>query len=85
MSEVDTISIPPVIVFWNDAWGEDASVSLKDIDNNPVLTATHGWLLVDDDVGVSLGMDKYPSSPKDFRNTAHIPSGMITKIVYLKE
>jgi|TARA_R110000824_G_scaffold22432_8_gene82110 hypothetical protein len=77
--------IPPVIIFWNDAWGEDNSVDLKDIDNNPILTTSIGWLLVEDEIGVTISMDSYPSMPKDFRSTAHIPRGMITKIVYLKE
>ena len=79
-----SLSSPPVIVYWNDAWGEDRDINLKDVDNNPVLTTSIGWLLVEDLQGVTIGMDTYPESPEDFRTTAHIPKGMIVKIVYLE-
>jgi hypothetical protein len=72
-----------VIVTWLDAWGEDKQVEKVDIDHSPIVTDTIGFLIKENEVGVTIAMDSYPSHPTEVRNYAFIPRGMIRKITYL--
>jgi hypothetical protein len=83
----DEYVYPPVVVWWDDAWGEDKTIAVSDIDHEPILTYTLGWLLREDHRGVTISMDSYPDpEEKDHvRNYAFIPKGMIVKIDYLEK
>jgi hypothetical protein len=83
----DSYIYPPVVVWWDDAWGEDKSVCVREVEHVPFLTYTIGWLIRNDHRGVTIAMDSYPEidSTDHVRNYAFIPKGMIVKIDYLEK
>lgn len=56
------MSKPPfVIVLWNDAWSDaTASVTISNAHDThkPLVMETRGWLLVDDERGVSIASER---------------------------
>ena len=73
----------PVIVTWNDAWGDDGECELTRLDHKPYLTKSVGWLLRSDDVGVTIAMDLFPEEKTTFKNSAFLPYGMVVDITEL--
>lgn len=74
---------PVAVVVWNDAHG---SVN-KDIDpdsvqdHKPMVMTTMGWLLVDNEQGVTVAMEKFVEEGKDYyRGATFVPRGMITSV-----
>jgi hypothetical protein len=68
-----------------DAWGEDSQHEVSHMEHHPVETKSLGWLVKEDEVGVSIAMDTYSDSPDEVRNTAFIPRGMVRNIIYLHQ
>lgn len=71
-----------VTVTWLDAWAEgvdDATVDNVHEKHKPVEMETRGWLLKDDDVGVSIFYERC-LSPLSYRGRTFIPRGMIVKV-----
>lgn len=71
---------PPVVkVEWYDAWTKLDGVSLDDVKSYhaPTLVTTIGWLLYQDDTGVSLAPETYDEL---YRNRTFIPAGMIKSV-----
>jgi len=73
----------PVIIVWMDAWGKDSQVDIADIEHHPIETYTIGFLIKEDEIGVTISMDSYPDSPEECRNTAFIPRGMVREVIRL--
>lgn len=74
-----------VIVLWNDAWMDATEpVTLVDVESKhrPLLVKTFGWLLKDDEVGVTLASERYlDNSEHDvFRAATFIPRAMIQSV-----
>jgi len=74
------ISLPLVIVAWNDAnTGNEDVVTLETVDSyhKPTVIHTIGWLLKGDDNGVTLVNEYYDGY---FRGRTFIPGGMVISI-----
>jgi len=74
-----------VIVSWADAHGSDKAVTVDDIEHEPYMTDSLGWLIKEDEVGVTISMDSYPNHPEDVHTVAFIPRGMVRCITYLSD
>jgi hypothetical protein len=71
-----------VTVVWEDAWAEgvdDTTIELAHQRHKPLEMETRGWLLVDDDVGVSLFYERC-LEPLTYRGRTFIPRAMIRKV-----
>lgn len=73
-----------VTVKWDDAWGDaHESVSPSDVGekHKPTLMETVGWLLKDDDSGVSLFNERcLDQGDGSYRGRTFIPKAMIVSI-----
>jgi hypothetical protein len=80
--------IPFVSVIWKDAWSDSGDgVYTKDVEENhgPVLMETIGWLLKDDDQGVSVFNERCVDKGDDFfRSRTFIPKLMIVSVTPIK-
>lgn len=54
-------SLPLVIVEWADAWTDEMGVTAEDVraTHKPMMVRTIGWLLLDDEIGVSLANEHF--------------------------
>lgn len=71
-----------VTVTWLDAWAEgvdDATVDNVHEKHHPVEMETRGWLLKDDDIGVSIFYERC-LAPLSYRGRTFIPRGMIKSV-----
>lgn len=74
-----------VIVLWNDAWMDATEpITLADVEvrHKPLLVKSFGWLLKDDDVGVTIASERYLDNVEHdiFRAASFIPKAMIQSI-----
>ncbi len=73
-----------VFVTWDDAWGDaHESVSPADVGekHKPTIMQTSGWLLRDDEVGVSIFAERcLDHGDGTFRGRTFIPRAMIKSI-----
>jgi hypothetical protein len=67
------------VVTWNDAHVVHGDVMPNDIDHEPILLHTAGWLIRDDDVGITLAFE-YADEDGELRTTTFIPRGMIVSV-----
>jgi len=68
---------------WLDAWTDgvdDTTLEKVKEKHRPIEMETRGWLLVDDDVGISLFYERSLESPQSYRGRTFIPRGMIKSI-----
>ena len=73
---------PLVVVTWNDAWidgTEPVLMSEVHIEHKPKVITTIGWLLKDDERGVSIACEHYDDD-KTFRGRTFIPRGMVQSV-----
>lgn len=73
-----------VKVIWHDAWVDsDNPVSIEDVrlHHKPTVVETLGWLLLQDEVGVSIASERYEGY---FRGRGFIPAGMILSVTPYK-
>src|SRR3990167_1320524 len=75
----------PVFILcqWADAWCDPtAAVTLKDVieTHKPEIIETAGWLLVNDDVGVSLANERCADG--SYRGRTFVLKAMVRKITY---
>lgn len=79
---------PLVIIVWEDAWGgAHTPVTAFDIDAEhlPLTVQTLGWLLKDDDKGVSVFNERYSDGGEDvWRGRSFIPRAMIKSVTPFK-
>lgn len=72
--------LPLVIVEWNDAWGKaEESVTLADVaaTHHPTVIYTLGWVLFEDDKGISLANEHYLDI---YRGRSFIPRELIRSV-----
>ena len=73
-----------VIVFWNDAWVDDDNFSTQHgivSTRGPMPVQTIGWLIHDDDVGVSVANEQSVQDGHDvYRGRTFIPRAMIVSV-----
>lgn len=74
-----------VVVLWNDAWIDATEpVTLVDVEtkHKPLLVKTFGWLLKEDEVGVTLASERYLDNTEHdvFRAATFIPKAMIQSV-----
>jgi hypothetical protein len=84
MASSTEVNLPLVIVEWNDAWVRaDIPVTLDDVasSHKPEVIITLGWVLRDDDAGISLANEYYDST---YRGRTFIPRGMIKAVTPYK-
>jgi len=69
-------------VTWEDAWCDGVDdVTFENVGDKhkPVLMITRGWVLIDNDIGVSMFYEKQADSTS-YRGRTFIPKGMIKSI-----
>ena len=81
------ISGPPFcIVLWDDAWGakvDEVSLELAHEAHRPTPMETAGWLIHEDEKGVSVCNERYSELKKDYRGRTFIPASMIIEIQFI--
>lgn len=73
-------ALPLVIVEWLDAWTNELGVTVEDVgaSHRPVKVQTIGWLLKDDEVGVSLANEHFDDG--SYRGRTFILRSMIASV-----
>lgn len=69
--------LPLVVIQWADAWVKaDEAVTLQDAktSHGAAIVTTLGWVLIDDESGVSLANEKYDDT---YRGRTFIPRAMV--------
>jgi len=79
-----------VSVVWRDAWVDgNEPILLKEahLKHKPLIVTTLGWLLIDDQDGVSLANEKYEedSGLDTYRGRTYIPREMVLKVTPFKK
>ena len=76
-------TLPLVIVVWDDAWTDEQSVTIEDVraSHKPVVVTTIGWLLLDDEVGVSIANEFYGGT---YRGRTFILRSMVKSVTPFK-
>lgn len=83
--EIGDPPFPRVEVVWLDAHVETSSVTLKQAQRTKaVVTYTIGYLMSDNDDGLLLVSDCYPSSKKEGRVPNFIPHEMIERYHFIE-
>lgn len=71
-----------VAVEWIDAWADgvdDVTHETVRDKHRPLIMETRGWLMVDDEVGVSLFYERC-TEPLSYRGRTFIPRGMVRSV-----
>lgn len=78
--------LPFVVVVWDDAHATAATpVSVTDLGHRPLVMKSVGWLLRDDQVGVSVATETYMDDGMIYyRGHTFIPRGMIKTVTHMK-
>lgn len=74
------MKLPLVLVEWDDAWVRaDEPITMADVGSThqPMVIHTLGWLLRDDDKGISLANEYYDET---YRGRTFIPRAMVRKM-----
>lgn len=83
-----TFSKHLVLVEWNDAWGDtDGFATMHGIQqtHHPMQVQTIGWLLQDDEVGVSLANEQsIADGTPTYRGRTFIPRAMVVEVTLFK-
>ena len=77
-------SYPFAVVYWIDAFGDSESFDEETSNFDGIETLTIGWLMQDDDKGVTVSQDRYaPDSPfsRSHKAFTFIPRGCIIKVL----
>lgn len=81
------IELPFVSILWDDAWidtEEFVTIPSVHIKHKPMPVETRGWLLIDDDKGVSVANERCLEDEGSYRGRTFIPRAMITSMEVLK-
>jgi hypothetical protein len=71
-----------VRVFWNDAQSSATKIYLKSRDHAPTIMETIGWLMDDDESGVSVCNERYTEDGEVcFRGHTFVPRGIVVSVV----
>lgn len=76
-------NLPLVVVTWNDAWTKEDGVAIDDVrmHHAPIVVTTIGYLLLQDEVGVSIANEYYDDI---YRGRTFIPGGMVRSVTPYK-
>lgn len=77
------LRFPCVVVTWHDAWEDQRDLFEQDIRHEPKVQHTSGFLIRDNDRGVTLATE-YGEEDGELRTTNFIPRGMIVKVKRLR-
>ena len=70
-----------VEVQWNDAHSTGAATFDAAMHHRPCVMYTRGWLVKQDESGVSVACERYQEDGQWFyRGTTYIPAGMVVKV-----
>lgn len=71
-------------VVWEDAWSNTSNnwTAKEVVKQSPCILRSVGFLLQDDETGVSLALE-YEESVGSYRKVQHIPRQSIQKVIYL--
>lgn len=71
-----------VLVTWNDANASATAVYVKSTHHQPTVMHTVGWLLDQDETGLSLACERFTGDDGqwNYRGLTFIPKGMATKV-----
>lgn len=75
----------PVLVEWGDAWIDSDISEYEELEFEPMLTYTIGFLISDTPAGVMLSYEHWPEAEHDVSYPTFIPRGMIRRVILLKE
>jgi len=79
-------------VWWNDAHHSEGSQDVPEIvrGHQPLLLAKTGWIVRDDEIGVTIGYEFAPRDERnagnivyDFRGFGFVPRACIVRVEYL--
>jgi hypothetical protein len=75
------LTLPLVIVTWNDACGSTTKVYDEHRDHKATVMTTVGWLLKADQEGVSIACESYiEEGIAQYRGHTFIPLGMLVQV-----
>mgnify|MGYP001573477374 CR=1 FL=1 len=78
------MTAPFVLVVWDDAWQDQENfVTQHGIiqTHHPITVQTLGWLLVDDETGVSVANERSSESGQDtYRGRTFVPRAMVRSV-----
>ena len=75
-----TTIMPAVEVIWDDAFSSSSDMTMKKAQKNiPIRTHTIGYLMADNDEGVTVCADTYPKDTKTGAHINFIPHCMIVE------
>jgi hypothetical protein len=77
---------PTVIVEWTDAYGENTEQWYEggQVDHEPLIVRTVGYLMRDDEIGITLWTDMTKPDGSSYRGRTFIPRGMVKAVLYLE-
>lgn len=77
---------PMVIVEWHDAYGDSSEQWFEggEVDHNPLTVKTLGYLMRDDERGVTLWQEMSAPDGSSYRGRTFIPRAMVQSITYLQ-
>jgi len=78
------VTFPVVVVFWGDAHEKHEDVDVADIEHEPKVQAIAGWLIKQDDVGVTIATE-YGVEDGELRTVNFIPAGMIQSLELVRQ
>lgn len=83
---MEKTKLPYVIVVWDDAHGSATGVvTLKDIPHKPIVMQTMGWLLREDEKGISLANERcLDEGDESYRGHTFIPRSLVKSITPFK-
>jgi hypothetical protein len=70
-----------VEVEWNDAHGTGSVTFDPSLHHKPCVMFTRGWLVKEDDTGVSVACERYQEEGQwCYRGSTFVPAGMVVKV-----
>ena len=82
---MDDTKLPLILVEWLDAWADaTAAITERDVGDShkPEVIRTLGWLLKEDEAGISLACEYCADG--SYRGRSFIPKGMVSKVTHYK-
>ena len=70
---------PFAILVWDDAFVANGEVTAEEISHHPVRFYSAGWVLREDEHGVSIAAEWSPDQ-SNFRGVTFVPRGMIREV-----
>jgi hypothetical protein len=79
-------NLPFVVVVWDDAHGSSTTdVTIEDLDHKPLVMTTVGWLLREDERGISVANERCEEGGKMvYRGHTFVPKAMVRSATPMK-